>query len=259
MIIIGCPIFKRDWILPAWLYFIQRQSIPLNDIGFVFELGMDDEATLNILAAWKSQHPEVKVFDLEIRNDLAHFSHDEGTRQWSYSKYENMISMRNSLLSKVREIKPDAYFSLDSDILLTNPNTIELLLAHTNNDADAVNTLMFMTPVGTEFPSVMSWVSDEKSMKAHRDNQYPFGTYFKSDIIMAAKMMSKKVYNNVNYQFHMQGEDLGWSAQCAEKGYNLYCASYIYTPHIMGKIELQKFLSSGDPRQALSFRQSIAV
>jgi len=102
MLIIGCPIFRRDWILPAWFYFIQRQSIPLDQIGFVFELGMDDEATLNTLAAWKSQHPEVKIFDMEIRNDLAHFSHQEGTRQWSYSKYQNMVSMRNSILEKVR-------------------------------------------------------------------------------------------------------------------------------------------------------------
>lgn len=259
MLIIGCPIFRRDWILPAWFYFIQRQSIPLDQIGFVFELGMDDEATLNTLAAWKSQHPEVKIFDMEIRNDLAHFSHQEGTRQWSYSKYQNMVSMRNSILEKVRKIKPDAYFSLDSDVLLINPNTIELLLAHINNDADAVNTLMFMTPVGTEFPSVMSWVPEDKDMKAHRNDQYPLGTYFKSDIIMAAKMMSKEVYENVDYVFHMQGEDLGWSAQCKEKGYDLYCASYIYTPHIMGKNELQKFLSNGDPRQLLSFRQPVTV
>lgn len=254
MIVIGCPVYKRDWILPAWFYFIQRQTIPLHEIGFVFELGVDDEETLQTLGAWKTQHPEVRIFDIEIRNDIAHFSHEEGQRQWSYSKYENMVSMRNSLLDKVKEIKPDYYFSLDSDVLLINPTTIELLQAHVNDDADAVNTLMFMTPFGTDFPSVMSWVEGENHKKAYRKNDYPLGGYFKSDVIMAAKMMSPKTYNSSRYRFHMQGEDLGWSADCAEKGLNLYCASYIYTPHIMGRIELQKFLSNGgDPRQAVSF------
>jgi len=254
MILIGCPVYKRDWILPAWFYFIQRQSIPLHDIGFVFELGVDDKETLDTLAAWKMQHPEVKIFDLEIRNDLAHFAHEEGQRQWSYSKYENMVSMRNSLLQKAREIKPDAYFSLDSDVLLINYTTLELLLAHVNNGADAVNTLMFMTPFGTDFPSVMSWVEGEGRKKAYRKTDYPLGSFFKSDVIMAAKMMSPKTYNSSQYRFHMQGEDLGWSADCAEKGLDLYCASYIYTPHIMGKAELEKFLlNRGDPRQMASF------
>ena len=65
MIIIGCPIYKRDWILPAWLYFIENQSVNLSDIGFVFELGTDDDETIGVLSAWKKHHPEVKIFDLE--------------------------------------------------------------------------------------------------------------------------------------------------------------------------------------------------
>ena len=71
---------------------------------------------------------------------------------------------------------------------------------------------------------------------------------------MAAKLMSKEVYNNSRYKFHPQGEDLGWSADCKDKGFNLYCASYIYTPHIMGREELKKFLSQGDERNSLVFK-----
>ena len=254
MIIIGCPVYKRGWILPAWFYFIENQSVDLSDIGFIFELGTDDQETIDILLSWKSRHPEVEIFDLEVRDDLAHFAHQEGTRQWTYAKYENMISMRNSILDKVRKIQPEAYFSLDSDVLLTNPNTIELLLGHLKMGADAVNTLMFMTPFGTDFPSVMTWIENTNYERAERRQPYPLGGYFKSDVIMAAKMMSKNVYNNVDYRFHVQGEDLGWSAGCAEKGYELYCASYIYTPHIMGQAEMKEFLASGDPRQAVTYQ-----
>jgi hypothetical protein len=65
---------------------------------------------------------------------------------------------------------------------------------------------------------------------------------------MAAKMMSKDVYSNVNYSLHSQGEDLGWSGNAAKLGYNLYSASYIYAPHIMHKAMLDSFLVNGDDR-----------
>jgi hypothetical protein len=256
MIIIACPVYKRDWILPAWFYFLENQSYDLSNIGFLFELGEDDEATLKTLSAWKNMHPEVQIFDMEVRNDLAHFTHQEGTRQWTPAKYENMVSMRNSLLEKVRDIKPEAYLSLDSDILLTNTNTIELLLSHINNGIDAVNPLMYMTPFDEQFPSVMSWVPGSDYEKAKREHPYPIGKLFKSDVIMAAKMMSKKVYMNSYYDFHPQGEDLGWSRSCARQGFELYCASYIYAPHIMGQTHMADFLKIGDKRQMKIYEAS---
>jgi hypothetical protein len=256
MITIACPVYKRDWILPAWFHFIENQSYSLDKIGFLFELGTDDQKTYEVLLAWKRMHPEVKIFDLEVRDDLTHSSHEEGTRRWTHDKYHNMISMRNSLLDKVKEIKPDAHLSLDSDILLTNPNTIELLLSHIHSGADAVNPLMFMTPFDTRFPSVMSWIPNSGYEKAQRLEQYPLGRYFKSDVIMAAKMMSSDVYMNSRYEFHPQGEDLGWSKSCAEKGYELFCASYIYSPHIMGKSHMVDFLKNGDARQQVTYQVS---
>jgi hypothetical protein len=169
-----------------------------------------------------------------------------------------MVNLRNSILSRVKEINPDYYFSLDSDILVKNSSTLELLMAHVEDGADAVNTLMFMTPVGTQFPSVMTWKDDEDG-RAYRKENYPIGTLFESDIIMAAKMMSKEVYNNVNYEFHIQGEDLGWSLDAKRKGYNLFCASYIYTPHIMHEDMLQTFLKNGDQREAVLFENHIKI
>lgn len=254
MLLIGCPVYKREWILPYWFACIEKQTYGIDNIGFIFELAKDDKETFDLLIKWKKVHPKVNIFDLEIRDDLSHHAHEEGSRRWTFSKYENMVSMRNSLLDKAKKIQPDFYYSLDSDILLTNPNTIDLLMSHIiSGKADAVNTLMYMTPFGTQYPSVMSW-HESGGEKAYRETQYPIGDFFKADIIMAGKMMSKEVYNNSRYKFHPQGEDLGWSADCKDKGYNLYCASYIYTPHIMGREELKKFLSQGDERNNLVFK-----
>ena len=255
-LIIGCPIYKREWIFRYWAHCISSQSIPLSEIGFIFETSPDDSVTLDLLTRWRAGHPEIPLLDIIQRPDLPHFEHEKNSRQWTMSKYHNMVNLRNSILSRVREIKPDYYFSLDSDILITNFSTLELLMAHIDDGADAVNTLMFMTPVGTQFPSVMTWKEDEQG-RAFRESQYPLGSFFKSDIIMAAKMMSKQVYENVDYQFHLQGEDLGWSLDAKKKGYDLFCASYIYTPHIMHEEMLQQFLKSGDQRESILFENYI--
>jgi hypothetical protein len=250
-LIIGCPIYKRDWILPLWFAALERQSIPLNKVGFIFETSPDDKKTVSILRLWRQYHPEVPLFEIRERNDIPHYNHEDNSRQWTISKYENMVNLRNSLLSRVRELQPEHYFSLDSDIILKNPNTLELLMAHVDNGSDAVSPLMFMTPFDTKYPSVMNW-KDQKDFRGYRKDEYPLGTYFKSDIIMAAKMMSKEVYNNVDYEIHSQGEDLGWSKNAALKGYSLYCASYVYAAHIMHENLLPQFQQMGDNRELVT-------
>lgn len=248
-LIIACPIYKRDWILPHWIRCILKQSVSMSNIGFIFEVSPEDKTTVSSLKVWKQLDKNIPLFDIVERSDIPHFEHQNNGRQWTLSKYHNMINMRNSILDRVRKYEPDYYFSLDSDILIENPNTLELLMAHINEGADAVSPLMYMTPVGKNFPSVMSW-KDENINKAYRKLDYPIGTYFKSDIIMAAKMMSKKTYMTVNYEFHQQGEDLGWSKNATEKGLNLYSASYIYAPHIMSPVHLSEYLKIGDSRSS---------
>ena len=250
-LIIGCPIYKRDWIIHHWIRCILSQSIDLSKVGFIFETAPDDISTVHSLTTWKKMDTRIPLFEIKERSDIPHFAHEPNSRQWTISKYHNMVSLRNSILKTVREYQPDYYFSLDSDILLENPNTIELLIAHINSGADAVSPLMFMTPFDINFPSVMTW-RDASCEKAYRQQSYPLGTYFKADVIMAAKMMSKDVYNNVDYEVHSQGEDLGWSRNATKLGFDLYSASYIYAPHIMGEPMLSEYLKNGDQRSKIT-------
>jgi hypothetical protein len=250
-LIIGCPIYKRSWIFPYWISCIENQGIDMSKIGFVFEVSSDDQETISMLHQYRQKNQKSPIFELNVRDDIAHHEHQENSRMWTISKYENMVSMRNSLLKTVREISPNYYYSLDSDVLITNPSTINSLISHIQSGADAVNTLMFMTPIGTMYPSVMNWM-EENPEKGYRKTEYPYGGYFKSDIIMAAKMMSRSTYQDLDYKVHPQGEDLGWSLEAKHKNKNLYCASYIYTPHIMNRGMLAAFLSSGDDRSKLA-------
>lgn len=249
-VVIGCPVYEREWILPDWFEAICAQDFPLEDLGFVFEVAPGDEATIQCLLDFAEAHPNIRWLDIEVNANEAHYHHPEGGRHWDNSKYQAMVRMRNRLLDKVTCRDPDRYFSLDSDILLENPSTISALVELTET-RDAVSPLLFMTPEGWDYPSVMTWVPGENNQRGHRQEDYPLGSLFQADIIMAAVMMSRPVYQQTRYQFHRQGEDLGWSADCKLKGFNLYSASYIYCPHIMSKSQLAYYKREGDSRQRL--------
>lgn len=248
-VLIGCPIYQREWVLPTWLEAIENQTMPLNEIGFIFELGPNDDETHQILWDWQTAHPEVPIFDGTIRMDMHHRTHPEGKRIWHGSDYERMVTLRNNLLDRATCLGPDRYFSLDCDLILEDPNTIQKLYDLTATH-DAVAPLMYMFQTDKKHPSVMSWVDRPGGNARRMLDHYPMGTLFNADIIMAGKMMSKPVYENVRYRWHRQGEDLGWSAECARLGFSLYCASDIYVPHIMHRWFLEEYKNNGDPRGA---------
>jgi hypothetical protein len=243
-VIIACPTYKREWVLPSWFQAIENQTYPLDKIGFVFELGPEDEdpETHDILFNWHAEHPEVWCFDARVTEEQ-HESHVEGKRSWTSRHYHKMVRLRNNLLERVSVLQPDRYFSLDSDILLENPRTIELLVSFTEH-LDAVSPLSYMFPRAQGHPNIMSWVYEVAGPARRKLNEYQFGSVFEVDIIMAAVMMSKNVYSNVRYEWHKQGEDLGWSAACATKGYRLWSVP-IYAPHMMHRWMLDQYLQEG--------------
>ena len=110
-LVIGCPIYERDWIFPYWISCIENQNIDFSKTAFIFEASPDDEKTIEMLVKYRNARPDIPEFILDVKQDIPHFSHEEGTRTWSISKYQNMVNLRNSLLSKVRDINPN-YFDI---------------------------------------------------------------------------------------------------------------------------------------------------
>lgn len=223
-------------------------------MGFCFQAAEGDNATLDCLFEWHARHPEVMCFDVESNRQVEHAEHPEGHRRWNNARYETMVALRNRLLERVSCLAPDRFLSLDSDILLENPKTISELVRLTEA-MEVVAPLTYMSPPprepgdppGTDFPNTMTWIGPPGN-RALRCTPYPIGTLYKADIVMAVVMMTPMVYSKTRYRLHPQGEDLGWSASCAEQGFTLWSASWLYTPHIMHRWQLESYLHSGDPR-----------
>jgi hypothetical protein len=252
-ILIGAPIYDRAWVLPYWFQSIENQNYDLGNVGFIFELGPNDDETHNLLWDWHMKHPEFLVFDGQINETKNHFSHPDGHRNWSTDKYYNMVTFRNNLLEKATALKDqfDYYFSLDSDILLEDPETLNILVDDIEQpDVDVVSPLSYMTPRDMAYPSIMYWNGMPGGIAKRDLNRFRAKELFKVDIVMAAVLMSKKVFTQVRYEWHKQGEDLGFATNLARSGFNSYSDTRVYTPHIMHKTILNEYLVRGfDPRK----------
>lgn len=245
-ILIAAPIYDRAWILPTWIEYIEKQNYPKENLGFLFELGPNDEETHDILWEWQTSSPSYKVFDAEVYMRINHNSHPEGQRYWNAEKYYNMVTLRNNLLDRATNIADqfDYYFSLDSDILLEDPDTIKKFVQYAEEGRDVLSPLMYMTPYDTNFPSAMTWLDFSGGKAARVQERYHIGQVFEADIVMAAVFMSKPVFTSVRYQWHRQGEDLGFATALHDHGFKSYCAWDVYAPHIMHRSMLEGYIKT---------------
>lgn len=214
-VIIGCPVCERAWILPAFFSHISKQTAEV-EIKFLFNYGKSTDRTVDIL--------------LEYGSDILHSSRRSypGDHKWNNNRRSLMTHLRNELLDVVCEKDPDYYFSLDSDILIP-PDCLTKLIA---DQKDAVSPQVNMSSKKIA-PNVMTF----KNNQALREN-YSSNRLQKVDIIMAAVLMSRRVYKNVRYKFHSQGEDIGWSQDAKKKGYDLWWDPRIICRHVMKEIVL---------------------
>jgi hypothetical protein len=240
-ITIGCPIFKRDWILPHYFKFLAEQNYPKNRMKFIFNI--EDRTTDLLIDILMEKHGFPNYRKIYGDHDLS-----TQRRTWGEPKYRMMANLRNELLEKVETIY---YFSLDSDILLIDPETINKLLKNLENPEIDACSIRIYNSENNRITNTMSWINGSDRAQRIGYSNYDL---FPVDITGAAIMMTRKVLDMTlengfpEYKCHPQGEDLGWSLNCRDAHYKLWQDTRIYASHMMSEGQLRYFLDFGDPR-----------
>lgn len=151
------------------------------------------------------------------------------TRVWNESRYHHMVFLRNHLLAVVRHMEPEYFLSLDSDILVHQQVLVHLL--ETIKSFDAVGGKLYMTQMGTIAPSYANLVN------AAGLSRPDFDGVMAVDVIMAMKLMTPAAYA-VDYRYHFQGEDIGWSLAVRKLGMKLGWDGRICSKHVMAPGDL---------------------
>lgn len=197
---------------------------------YVFIVPTWDADTREVIRGCK---PTAEILDSKEpqRNDV---------RVWNSSRFEHMASLRNRVLSVIREVQPDWFWSLDSDI---EPREDALAIALEDNAArsepfSAVGMRCLMEAWPGRTPSYGFFRGEGLTGRIDQEG------FFAVDCIMAAKLLSQPAYE-VDYRpGGTWGEDVGWSFACKEAGVTLGWDSRSVCKHVMDPLLLDKF----DPR-----------
>jgi hypothetical protein len=213
MLLIGCPVAHRAWILPQWFDHVENACAVAGVMPeYVFVLDPNDES-------W----PIVRARSGGAMIVPAANRKGDDRRIWNQDRYEEMAELRNALLRAVRTAQPDAFLSLDSDILL-HPAHLASMIDGLDR-FDAVGGKCFMTPTGTMCPSWGQFGREGQILRTDAWGLFPV------EIIMAIKLMSPKAYG-IDYEMDLQGEDIGWSRACARRGVRLGWDGRVSSKHI---------------------------
>lgn len=239
-LVIGAPARRREWIIEPYLEHVMEACGQAHvEPEFVFVVPKDDP-TIDLIRSRMSE-PFAGGAKVDfILTDEEPAPHDK--RTWGPVRMRLMVDLRNRLLRRVRQLAPLAFLSLDTDILIA-PGAIQAALeglqCYRGTDVsgkpwqyDAVGMRTYMSILGNQFPSQGQLVNN------HLMNRTDWikGTH-PADVIMAAKLMGPAAYK-VDYEFHTEGEDVGWSVACARFGVKLgYCAD-AKAKHVMRPIDL---------------------
>lgn len=221
-LLIGCPYSDRSWIIDQWIDHVNLAcfNAGITDFSFLFVVGDGNEKDLEDLS--KVENAIVKVVEEESRTDV---------RRWNDSRYHHMAFLRNQLLVSVREISPELFLSLDSDILLAEDAIKSAISALASHDyACAVGMKCYMSETTKVHPSMGYW-SDGGLIRFYRRDTDDIATV---DIIMAAKLMTPFAYN-IDYSYHKNGEDLGWSSNVRSAGGKFIWDGKVTNKHVMSK------------------------
>ena len=216
--LIGCPVKDRNWILPFWKIYVEAAVPSKIQFEYVFAVGKEDQETLDLLSNW----PNVHIVLLDEK-------YSKYKRNWGDpGRLSFMTYARNELLKKVRELNPNYFLSLDSDILIQRDcisNLLATIREHDKYEVAAVGARQYMDQTD---PSCTSGaVFTRNGFSRIQD----FGIH-RAELIMAVKLMNRRGFN-VDYEDHRHGEDIGWCKAVARNGYTLMYDARVANKHVM--------------------------
>lgn len=224
-LLVGCPIRDRAWIVPAWMAHLHASC---DQAGVTAELLFVGDPADGTTWAAIDEHRAGRVVHRVVADEPAD---TEAAHSWPSWRKQRMVDLRNTLLAAVRDHAPDAFLSLDSDILVHRATVANLLESLAR--FDVVGGHCYLSR-GTASPSAMRHASVPGCWyrNDHRGGVTPV------HVVMAIKAMSPPAYT-VDYQYDQWGEDIGWSRAVRAVGLRIGWDTRTVNKHIMypGQLE----------------------
>lgn len=221
-LVCAAPVAYRAWALPRWFECLAAQT-RRPGVVILLHSGTPRDDTWMTAEREAARHG----FDLVLRHDgrQPHQRHDN-------ERFRTLVDLRNRLRALALTEGAERYLSLDTDVMLTNPHTIQRLEQHVAGGADIASPATFLHPAASD-PDVTEdifwaynagwWPVGEGDVHdPHRGWLRPqpheicWGTAMRIDIPMAVWLGNLKALS-CRYEWHYSGEDLGFAQDLDER------------------------------------------
>lgn len=226
MIMVGCPVRNRDWIIEDYLQAIENQEIPKKEIHLAFLLDNSTDNTGCIIKR-KTKNAGYKKVDIFTLQSDSYYDRKENR------DFTHLAEVRNKWLAMRRKL--DEYIvSIDSDVILKDDDAIARMISTELPIISAPVLNLYVAGVG-HYNILQSVGDNYKHIYAPEKEKF---TLFNGDRIIkvgstgACVSIRRDVLDSgVHYKYHKSGEDQGFSQLAFECGYESYCNLDIHTVH----------------------------
>ena len=220
-LVIGAPVYNREWVLPRWFQCIADFKIQTKNTELVFAYTEGDDATLDIIKKYGDRFNACHILDC---NDIKAFGDRDSER------YYSLAILRNRILEKVKEIQPDYFFSYDTDILLP-PETLKGLI---KDKKDVVGPWVDLVPPNG-IPNCVTKVGEGFRRRKPYSQFYPQEGLYEVSTVFAVSLITPQVFNTCSYGWHSGGEDYFWGQQCLDNGFHSWMDARFIGQHLYKK------------------------
>jgi hypothetical protein len=253
---VGAPVGDdREWVFDAWLDALRAQTVQPDYIRLV---------TGQAIPGWVVHELEDQGVEYDCApSELPCYTRNQRTADpTDPNRTNHFCALRNQLRGLMLETDADVFLSLDTDILLTNPDTIELLLdALFRYHYSVAAPMVYLHPLGEEGGCYNAawWCTSELgdpkrawqriSTDDIREHRETLGSMFNIDealgpmtidIPMAAVAMRRSVLEACTYTPHEQGEDIGFADQLSANNFSIGWCYNLETWHVWGAEYLEE-------------------
>lgn len=244
-LIVGCPVYNRDWVLGEWYSHLEEWRGHGIDLFYCFVIGSEG-AYASVPQVILQIPEERRCFRVtKPRPDGSLPAVDvggpTGARDWTnHDRVRQMVRYRNILKQMVVSISAqdfigaEAFLSIDSDVLAA-PYEHSRQLFNDLRGKDAVAPLVWLGATETN-----AFVRKDPSRAADRIRKLDYMQ--SADVICAAKLMTMAMVwdPRVEYMFDPRGEDFGWSQNARACRYELAFDPLVKWKHVMNGEQLTK-------------------
>jgi hypothetical protein len=233
-LLIHTPISNRAWCLPEFLRALSAQELPAGTIvQYLFDVNDSQDKSFDLLETFAKQPSRcVDVVEhpwpaLSLRD-----------HQWNAERYRRMIFLRNAALVAAHDRGCQYLFSVDSDVILKDPDTLSHLMASEVPVIAGVFMSTWGNPAATPLPNV--WQTGQNEMSddflqgiATAPKHVNVGGLGACTLIRRDVWESGVNYNPItNLPLNYRGEDRYFCVRAAVHGIHMEACSHKRIRHV---------------------------